>query len=354
MADAVVIVGIGMMTAVGLSAAETAASVRSGTMRFTQTRMRDRREQPFTLAVVPEDGLPGLRPEVDSAPGLTSRERRLLRLATMPLAECVAPLADTGIVPGILLALPEGETTLPLDRPALVQRLARQVEGRVDPRVSDATHTGRAGGLTALGQGVQFIQSGQGRFIVVGGADTYRDLYVLGTLDMEQRVKSAANLDGFIPGEGAGFVLLASRSAAREVGLTPLATISPVAMAMEPGHLYSAEPYRGDGLAAAFAQLVRSGAVAGPIQEVYSSMNGESHWAKEWGVGFLRNRAAFAEDHGMFHPADCYGDLGAACGPVMTGLAALGIARRYRRSPSLVYCSSDRGLRAAIAVSACS
>ena len=43
MADAVVIVGIGMMTAVGLSAAETAASVRSGTMRFTQTRMRDRR-----------------------------------------------------------------------------------------------------------------------------------------------------------------------------------------------------------------------------------------------------------------------------------------------------------------------
>jgi 3-oxoacyl-[acyl-carrier-protein] synthase-1 len=54
----------------------------------------------------------------------------------------------------------------------------------------------------------------------------------------------------------------------------------------------------------------------------------------------------------MHHPADCCGDTGAAAGPLMTGLAALGLAGGYRRGPCLVYGSSDRGGRAALAVGA--
>jgi 3-oxoacyl-[acyl-carrier-protein] synthase-1 len=54
----------------------------------------------------------------------------------------------------------------------------------------------------------------------------------------------------------------------------------------------------------------------------------------------------------MHHPADCFGDTGAACGPIMTGLAALGIRGSYRRAPALVYGSSDRGARAAMMVTA--
>jgi 3-oxoacyl-[acyl-carrier-protein] synthase I len=159
-------------------------------------------------------------------------------------------------------------------------------------------------------------------------------------------------LDGFIPGEGAAFLLLAGESAAAARGLTALARVSRVAMGFETGHLYASEPYRGDGLAATFQQLFASGEVGGPVAEVYSSMNGESHWAKEWGVGYLRNRAAFQPEHGMHHPADCYGDVGAASGPLMVGLAALGIKAGYRRSSSLVYGSSDFGARAAMVVSA--
>jgi hypothetical protein len=34
----------------------------------------------------------------------------------------------------------------------------------------------------------------------------------------------------------------------------------------------------------------------------------------------------------------------------MVGLAALGIARGYREAPTLVYCSSDLGDRAAVIV----
>jgi 3-oxoacyl-[acyl-carrier-protein] synthase I len=351
-ADRVAVVGVGMITAVGLSAAETAASVRAGIMMFAETSIRDHRFEPITLAEVIEDGLPDLRESVAATAGLTSRVMRMLRLAAPPLVECLGPLAAQGVRPPIMLALPELETTLPLDRPAFLERLAEQAALELDVARSDASFVGRAGGLMAIGRAADAIRLGETAVAIAGGVDTYRDLYALGTLDMEKRIKSAVHFDGFIPGEGAGFLLLASAAAAERAGLRVLGMVSSVSAGYEEGHLYSDVPYRGDGLAAVVRQLAASGAADVPIQEVYSSMNGENHWAKEWGVSFIRNRAAFAPEHGMHHPADCFGDTGAACGPLMVGLAALGMSQGYRRSPTLVYCSSDRGDRAALTVTA--
>jgi 3-oxoacyl-[acyl-carrier-protein] synthase-1 len=187
--------------------------------------------------------------------------------------------------------------------------------------------------------------------MLAGAIDTYRDLFVLGTLDAEQRVKSERNHDGFIPGEGAAFLLLASAELVARAGIPALGRLTRVALDEEPGHLYSDTTYRGEGLARTLAQLLSSGDVGAPVAEVFSSMNGESHWAKEWGVGYIRNRSGFLEDVTIQHPADCYGDTGSASGPLLVGLAALGMRDGYRRSPSLVYCSSDRGPRAALAIS---
>jgi 3-oxoacyl-[acyl-carrier-protein] synthase I len=351
MSENVVIVGAGMVTAVGLSAAETAASVRAGTARFAETTILDKRFEPFVLAEVLEDGLPELAEEL-AKEGLAAREARMIRLATLALGECLKSLPPGEPPPGLSLTLPETETTRPLEHRAFLERLGRQTGWPFDPKWSDASHRGRAGGLVAIGQASDLIRMGRAKFMVAGGVDTFRDLYVLGTLDKDKRVKSAANLDGFIPGEGAAFLLLADPGAASAAGLAPWGTISVVAQAMEPGHLYSEQPYRGDGLAQAVQQLAQSGALLGPIQEVYSSMNGENHWAKEWGVARIRSNGTFAGGHGMHHPADCYGDTGAACGPIMVGLAALGVTQGYRGAPALVYGSSDQGQRAVIAVSA--
>jgi 3-oxoacyl-[acyl-carrier-protein] synthase I len=81
-------------------------------------------------------------------------------------------------------------------------------------------------------------------------------------------------------------------------------------------------------------------------------MNGESHWGKEWGVSFIRNKAAFLADHASHHPADCLGDTGAASGPIMLGLAVHGLQNHYHRGPCLIYCSSDRGQRAVVTAGA--
>ena len=345
-----VIVGVGMMTAVGLSAPETAAAVRATTMRFTESTIRDQRLEALTLAEVPEEGLPPLVDALQKEPGLSAREKRLLRLATGPIAECLAGLPDGQPAPGLILALPELQTTRPLDANGFLGHLWKQCGGRFDAKRSAAVDLGRAGGLIAIARAAEAVRTHPSNFMIAGGVDTYRDLYILATLDSQKRVKSATHLDGFIPGEAAAFVLLASAGAAAAANLTPLASVSRVAQAVETGHLYSAEPYRGDGLAAVVTQLVQAGVMNGPIAEVWSSMNGEHHWAKEWGVAFLRNRPAFADPHGMHHPADCYGDTGAACGPSMVALQVIGMKAKYRNAPALVYGSSDHGSRAALAI----
>jgi 3-oxoacyl-[acyl-carrier-protein] synthase I len=344
------IVGIGMMTAVGLTARETAAAVRAAAMRFTESKLFDQRAEPFTLAEVPQEGLPPLVDVLDEMTGLTNREMRLLRLAARPLADCLASLPRTEPKPGLILALPETQTTRPLNASAFLENLWKQSGGAFDLKRSAAPHSGRAGGVVAIAHAAEAIRSGQAKFMVAGAVDTYRDPHILGFLDIEKRVKSSAALDGFIPGEGAAFLLLSGRSGASAAGLRPLAAVSRAAQTLEPGHLYSTEPYRGDGLAAAVTQLVQSGIVNKPIAEVWSSMNGENHWAKEWSVAFLRNRSAFLNDHVMMHPADCIGDTGAACGVILAGLAAVGLSAGYRRPACLVYGSSDRGGRAAMIV----
>src|SRR2546429_1944262 len=258
----VVVIGVGMVTAVGLTAAETAASVRSATARFAETSMMDKRFEPFTLAEVPEDGLPELAESLSSV-GLTARETRMLRLGAVALNECLKSLPQGEAAPGLALSLPETDTTRALDGQLFLQRFAQQAARGFDGTRSDASHRGRAGGLAAVGQAAEIVRTGRARFMLAGGIDTYRDLYVLGTLDMEQRVKSAANLDGFIPGEGAAFLLL-SRA---EAGAAPPAPPSQIAPALENGHPYSEPPHRGEGRAAARPQRRQSGAAPGPPPE---------------------------------------------------------------------------------------
>jgi 3-oxoacyl-[acyl-carrier-protein] synthase I len=348
--DDVVVLNVGMITAVGLTAAETAASVRAATSRFSEITWRDGTFLPFKLACVPDDGCHELVDALRHDPNLTYRETRMLRLGTAPLMECLKPFPSAQGSAGLILALPDRETLLPFHRQRFLARFAQQCNGAFDLRGSHCTFSGRAGGLLAVGLAAELIRSGERDWVIAGGIDSYRDLYLLGLLDSQRRLQASGNRDGFIPGEGACFMLLASRRAAAQLGASPIASVLPVASSFEEGHLYSDAPYRGEGLATAFREFFASAGLHGPVAEVYSSMNGESHWVKEWGVAFMRNKAAFASEHRVHHPADCFGDTGAAAGPLLTSLGALAIARGHGKSPNLAYCSSDTGQRAVLAV----
>jgi 3-oxoacyl-[acyl-carrier-protein] synthase-1 len=201
-----------------------------------------------------------------------------------------------------------------------------------------------------LNKAADAVCIGKHPYAIVGGVDTYVDLYLLATLDMQERILGSYVMDGFIPGEGAAFLVITTVDRARSDRLSPLALLTTVAKDHEEGHLYSDQPYKGDGLANALALLFQNSGINEPVKEVFTSMNGENHWAKEWGVAHMRNQAGFDPQHGFHHPADCIGDTGAASGIILTNLATIGITKRYFGSPSLITCSSDYGERATTCV----
>ena len=79
-------------------------------------------------------------------------------------------------------------------------------------------------------------------------------------------------------------------------------------------------------------------------------MNGEHHWAKEYGVAFIRNQASFQDPVRTEHPADCYGDVGAATGSVLIALAAEHLYSHDGANAHLVYGSSDLSRRGPVVV----
>jgi 3-oxoacyl-[acyl-carrier-protein] synthase-1 len=114
--------------------------------------------------------------------------------------------------------------------------------------------------------------------------------------------------------------------------------------------LYSDKPFQGEGLAAAIRAVFDAAppeVLARRTNLVYAGFNGESHWAKEWGVSHIRNADRFTEPLTVEHPADCMGDPGAALGLIMLGLATFRLNRGGEAASALVWCSSDRGERAA-------
>lgn len=345
--EAIVIASAGLVSPIGLSLPETAASARARVARLREIPWMDRRFEPFIVGSVPEDGLPELSEALKGRP-LQYREARMLRLAHVALEEAMAPLK--GKAPGripLLLGLPEQHTTQPLDAKRFLARLDQQLPDTIDVDRSVAAPRGRAAGLMACREAMARLHRGDCRFVLIGGVDSLVDLYVLGTLDLQGRIRNAVNSDGFSPSEGAAMLLLSLASTAQSMGLAPVAQLLGSANGMEPGHLYAEEAYLGEGLAATFAALLADAPPPQPIGSVYCSFNGERYWAREFGVACLRRSAAFVPEHQMEHPAECFGDMGAAQGPALLALAAHGVQHRYREAPCLVYASSDYGDRAA-------
>jgi 3-oxoacyl-[acyl-carrier-protein] synthase-1 len=340
--------GIGMVTPVGIGAAQTAAAVRAGTSRYRESPVYNKRLAPMTMALVPEDVLPPLNESIAALPRVTSRQARMARLAGLALTEAMTGITPRGPMP-LFLALPEKHPRTP--SPAsevLVNYLEMQTGLTFDRAATACFMTGRAAGMEALAAGLDALAQNRAEVVLVGGIDSYLDLHLLGTLDQEDRVLAEGVVDGFCPGEGAAFLVLAAEPA-KAGGGSALAYVHPPGLAQENGHRYSDQPYKGEGLALAVAAALDA-AKTDPIRSVLSCMNGENYFAKEWGVALMGNRAGIAEPHRFDHPADCFGDPGAGTAPILLALASLGVNRGYLPAPCLVYSCSDMSARGAACI----
>lgn len=338
------VVATGMVTPVGGNTAMTLAAVNARINQYQASSYINRHSKPMTVARVPSEILPSLDDQGQLAK-LNGREKRLIQLAKPALEEVLAnyPLANP--LP-MFLAGPE---LLPSGAKSITAQILGHIVGQTGANInlqnSRYFSSGRTGVIEAIELAFRYLATTGNQYVLVGGVDSYLDAATLGFLDIEGRVLAEGMSDSFAPGEGAGFLLLSSKAPS-----SVAARLFRPGLGVEKGYIYSDEPYVGQGLTDAFTRAIANGC-GEKIATVFSSMNGENYFVKEFGVAAMRNSQAFEQDYAHEHPADCYGDLGAASAVMLIAMAQAKILDSKSSAQSLVYCSADLASRAAVCLS---
>ena len=342
--ERIFVVGTGIVNPLGQDAITVARFLSAGISAVQETEALNKRLRAIKMARVPEQILAALNPQLASM-ALPSRQERMLRLAG-PALKQLASLVQQHMPLPIVLALPEQIAHLSNQwKGNVVEQLALQSGIELDMQSSLVAEIGRSGGLRAVKHVFDLMEAGHD-LVLLGGVDTYWDAELLARLDEEDRLLVQSSTDGFQPGEGSCFVLLASEKLLSQLPPPHIAIYRP-GNSEENGHRYSDSPYRGDGLANAVRDAIEFAPVA--IDRVWTSMIYDSFCNKEFGVAVTRNSRHFSPHVKFLHHADCFGDLGAA---VATTLIAVIVAMsKYDQNfprHHLLCCSSDTSYRSAL------
>jgi len=352
------IAGIGMITSVGADTDMTAIAIEAEYSGYRVSDYRTREGQPVTMSNVPEELFPLVKAEIDQGNRCRAQFEHIIKMAIVALREALSqqafltPASTQQATIPLVLALPEPRFTVThLDPKIFISNLAAQDDLPLSGDRVHRLHTGRAAGIQGVDIALRYLYEAGEDYVLLGGSDSHLHYPRIHDLSAGQRLLAPGVMDGFAPGEGAGFLLLTRHPQWALSHNQHIIGICQPGISEEPGNLHdnSDQPYRGDGLDQAF-----KGALADHhgknIHTVYSSMNGEHYWAKECAVAMLRNETHLQERITVAHPADCYGDLGAATGSVLIGLAAHNLLSHSGPNSHLVYGSADGALRAAVRV----
>jgi len=341
------IAGMGMITPVGGNVAMTAAMIAAGVSAYKSSYFTTKANEKITMARVPDEMIGEFKGEIDEGSRFNPRHDRVTRIAILALQQACAQ-SNTEQAAPLLLAMPEIKTDSE-GLSSFVENLANNLKPWINPVMSRSMHSGRASGMEAIAFAFEYLYGTQYPYVLVGGSDSHEDSSRLMPLERDGRLLTTGAADAFAPGEAASFLLLTPYLEMAEQRKGQVIALSAPGIADEAGHLFSEEHYRGDGLDRAFKKALLNQPEQS-IHSIYSSMNGENHWAKEYGVAFLRNRKMFKDPVRTEHPADCYGDLGSATATTLIALAAEHLFNSTKAQAHLVYSSSDTAKRGAIVV----
>jgi 3-oxoacyl-[acyl-carrier-protein] synthase-1 len=333
------VVGTGASTSVGLNAPATAAAVRAGVAAMAfHPFMIDKMGAPMVVCANP--ALPIELGTMD----------RFLEPALTAAHEALEPLlAKVRKLPriSILLALPEERPGMPEHFESMfTERFSSVVAKEVNIQDFTCHSLGHAGGLLCMEQALSLILNGKSQMCLVGGVDSYLAPETLEWLDDLEQLHSETTIWGFCPGEGAGFCLLTSWTFATDIGLSSDIDLVAAASCNEPNPIKTETVCIGQGLTEAFRKSFAFLPIDSHINQTICDMNGEPYRGNEYGFAMLRTTASFAEDADFMTPADCWGDVGAASGPLFAILAAFAAKKGYSPGPcTLLWASSEGGLR---------
>ena len=338
MTKPLLVAGVGMVTALGGTTAETIAALDRGERRAAQTRLVDARGN----RIVGSFALP-VRGDLAGA-------ARAGLLAFPALAECIGSVRPVrgGTAIFLCVPLPWGSFAADLapmvapvcdDWPAVVDALAGELEARgvrSPPALRFVIARGHAAGGLALERAGALLKRGEATQALIVGVDTHGDRATLERLALIGALESGGSAGGFVPGEASAVLCLRPAfEGSRGV------RICGVGLGEE-----GDTPSTARGLTSAVSQSIATwGGAARSIATVAIDLNGERERAKEWTFAATRTLWRERAIPLLLHPADRLGDVGATSLPLLVGLLARG-ARRP--GPALAVTSSRDGLRAGV------
>ncbi|RWO43353.1 beta-ketoacyl synthase N-terminal-like domain-containing protein [Mesorhizobium sp.] len=321
------IVSVGMVTAVGLDAPSSCAAMRARLDGFQETRFS-----------APGGWLVG-------APVPLPRgwigQKRLAHLLAAAIGEALDGTPDARDQSSVILCLPERDRVgSPVgDAAKLVAQVSRISETELAGRTKIVTH-GRPSGHVALEQARRMLGSGAAKYVMIAGVDSYLTTGATAHYLSRRRLLTTGNPDGFIPGEAAGAVICV-RSSGKGLQLLGLG------LSREPGSIYNSAdiPMRGDGMTSAYnTALQQTGIELNQLGYRIADLIGEQFWFKQSALANLRLLRGRHDFQDIWSPAESIGNIGAAVGPVMLGVAFTAALKGYAAGdPVLVEASNDDG-----------
>jgi 3-oxoacyl-[acyl-carrier-protein] synthase I len=341
----VVIVAVGARTPLGLCMASSAAAVRARISRIADhPYMVDIKGDPVRGAI---DAL--IDPGIQGLPRLVALATGAFEDLTNQLPEEIRLRASNTTV---LLATPEHRPGFtPEDEHRLLQELRRHTDHAVAWQIGERGH---AGALHAIGIAAEWITSGKLDFCIAGGVDSYFDAETIDWLTAQNQLAGASSRTGFFPGEGSCFIALASRRYANaNPGMRALAIVRGCYSTMENSLIKTDEINLARALTSAVDEAAKSLYAGEAIDDIWCDLNGERYRTDEWSYVLLRSPHVFRQIHGQATTyqiaADVWGDMGAASGALIAGLAVRSWERGYAGGPfALTFSGSEAGLRTAV------
>lgn len=349
--NAVGIVGAGAVNGLGFDAAQTWAFWRAEATAMAET--------PFRCAN-------GTRATMVLARTLAPRALGVERMTALALGALEQLLPTLEALKGngaraMWLGLPEryGPTARPehvTEYRRLEQRLKQWADQKLGGLEIIPVPQGHAS-LACAAEAFSEVAGGRVEVAIVGGVDTYYAPDVVDELLEQERLFDGKNLDSFIPGEGAAFLVLTRPRLAQRQGLSALARVEAVASGQEPGAMFAEAPCTGNGLAQAMRTATSGLPASGRrLEWLLGDVTNESYRTQEFQLALPRAVAPGGLDSAGrdFQPVALdelqmdflpmrFGDLGAATMPTATIIACQAFVRGSPAGKSCLVVGSSVG-----------
>ncbi len=168
------------------------------------------------------------------------------------------------------------------------------------------------------------------------------------------QLASEASRSPFAPGEGACLLAMMSSRLSTTARMPALAWLRGAHSAQESALIKTDDINQAKALTAVVDQAAANLRLPEEaVDEVWCDLNGERYRTDEWSYVLQRSPHVFRQEHGKAvtyqMASDCWGDMGAASGALLTMLAVQSWRRTYARGArALVFSGSEGGLRSAV------